>query len=860
MKPAVRLVALLIICHLPILSYSQTKKVKTQKSSSWVTPVPINHEAMPPEGENDSFYYLMIDEQENTATEEIYYHYAYKLLTPEGIQEMSDLNFDFDPQYQDLTVHEVKLIRGQQVINQIPSEIRTIQREQSSDRYLYDGSLTAIINMKDVRKGDIVEYSFTRKGYNPAFDGTLSRTLSFDYGVPSEKIFYRYLVPSEKNKNIRLHFSNNKEVPYSKETKNNIVMYTWDLNKVKKHQDESGSPGWYDGGSDVMITDFKSWEQVIRSTARLFQLSPRELASIKTEASKIFKSTDAEKYALEIIRFVQDEVRYLGFETGLNSYKPHSPVKVLENRFGDCKDKSQLLVAFLAARNIEAYPVLVHTTLKNAVGGRLPSNRLFNHCVVQVKMPDKTLYIDPTISSQGGDLFNYYFPDYRTGLVINDNEKDLTSFGEQVPSSTTEEQTFEVASIGGEAMFSIKTTYTGRDADYQRSEFSSTALTTVQENYQKYYARLYPDIMKWDDIQMTDDREKNILIVTEKYKIPAFWKPYTREEGAEADNMIYCVVEPQTLATYFDVSQSDLQRKDPLYLDYPVNYRHITRVIMPERFDIEEKELTFESDYYKYRYDLKSAGTEITREIHYQTRDNHIPVDHVKKYLSDHKAMNNNYSYMFTYNKSVTEASSGYVGVLVTLIALSFGGWLTIRLYRWYDPKPYFADEGTQIGGWLILVAIGVTISPFMLLATLAQDADFYAKGSYQGFFALKQYGYYFLSVFTHIFNLVDTMFAVLLAVLFYQRRSSFPRLYCIFLIANAIVITVTNVTWQGANDTFEPDYREVTRSILAALIWVPYFNMSSRVRETFVTRSDYYNPELERVEEERKAEEVERK
>ena len=54
---------------------------------------------------------------------------------------------------------------------------------------------------------------------------------------------------------------------------------------------------------------------------------------------------------------MQDEVRYLGLENGISAYKPSSPNKVYNQRFGDCKDKSLLLVTMLNQMNIEAYPV-----------------------------------------------------------------------------------------------------------------------------------------------------------------------------------------------------------------------------------------------------------------------------------------------------------------------------------------------------------------------------------------------------------------------------------------------------------------------------------------------------------------------
>ncbi len=82
-------------------------------------------------------------------------------------------------------------------------------------------------------------------------------------------------------------------------------------------------------------------------------------------------STQGEKIAA-VLNFVQEEVRYLGFESGLGSYKPFAPNQVFEQRYGDCKDKSLLMVTMLRKMGIEAYPVLVNTALKHNINAVLP--------------------------------------------------------------------------------------------------------------------------------------------------------------------------------------------------------------------------------------------------------------------------------------------------------------------------------------------------------------------------------------------------------------------------------------------------------------------------------------------------------
>ena len=122
------------------------------------------------------------------------------------------------------------------------------------------------------------------------------------------------------------------------------------------------------------------------------QLSPGLQKSINN-----IKETypDSEARALAALRFTQDDIRYMAIEIGVNSHKPSHPNKIFAQRFGDCKDKSYLLVTMLNAMGIEASPVLINTICKKTLKDRLPSASAFDHCTVQAKINGKVHWFDP---------------------------------------------------------------------------------------------------------------------------------------------------------------------------------------------------------------------------------------------------------------------------------------------------------------------------------------------------------------------------------------------------------------------------------------------------------------------------------
>src|SRR5690606_31370017 len=120
------------------------------------------------------------------------------------------------------------------------------------------------------------------------------------------------------------------------------------------------------------------------------------------------------------VALVQREVRYLGFEHGIGAYRPHPPDMVFNQRYGDCKDKSLLLVSVLRACGIRAAPALVNSVSGLSLNDQLPRPSLFDHCIVRAELDGKAHWLDPTMSHNGGNADQRYVPDFGYALVLGD--------------------------------------------------------------------------------------------------------------------------------------------------------------------------------------------------------------------------------------------------------------------------------------------------------------------------------------------------------------------------------------------------------------------------------------------------------
>jgi hypothetical protein len=103
--------------------------------------------------------------------------------------------------------------------------------------------------------------------------------------------------------------------------------------------------------------------------------------------------TDPKEQARALYNWVATQIRYVGIYLGDGGIVPNHANDILHNLYGDCKDKSTLLVALLAAMGIEAESAMVNSgdafTLPK-LGDISPINHVITY------LPAWDLYVDAT--------------------------------------------------------------------------------------------------------------------------------------------------------------------------------------------------------------------------------------------------------------------------------------------------------------------------------------------------------------------------------------------------------------------------------------------------------------------------------
>jgi transglutaminase-like putative cysteine protease len=634
MKPPYFVVALLFFSF----STLAQKKPLLSREPAWVTVnqfdyanTKFDHEA------EDGYIDIAYDEQLSVEHQSLYCKRAIKILTEAGIQNNSEVSVDFDPTYQQLFFHSIKIIRGNTTLNQLNlAKIKTIQREKDLDKYLYDGSLSSVLFLEDIRKGDIIEYSYTIKGFNPIFKGKFACVIKTNYSVPVYNMYYKIIIPRDRIISIK---NNRTDIKPDIKTNALETSYEWKLNNVSALHAEDRLPEWFDPYSSIMISEYKSWKEVNDWAMELFVVPSNISPALQKQINLIrSKYTSPEEQALQALRFVQDDIHYMGIEIGPNSHKPNPPDKVFSQRFGDCKDKSYLLCTMLQKLGIECSPVLINSGSKKALLDWLPSPKAFDHVTVRVKLTDGYHWFDPTISYQRGGINDISYPDYQCGLVVAPGTESLTRINTKEPGMVNVKEVFDIAKVPGDVRFIVTTNYSGSFADNTRDDFNTTSRYELLKDYRNYYLDYYEDIVG-DSLAYEDNEKTGVFTTVEYYTIHNLWELKNGERAASFSSYVIDGVIKKPKET---------QRKMPYALQYPAHYKEEVEVDLPEDWNVEESSGDLKNEGFEMKANFSYHNRKLLLQYEYESLKDNISPDETEKFLKDLNKRDRQFSYQLT--------------------------------------------------------------------------------------------------------------------------------------------------------------------------------------------------------------------
>lgn len=234
---------------------------------------------------------------------------------------------------------------------------------------------------------------FYFSSYLPVANATFSLTFSEDMDI-------RYIIKNDEKKNITVTESKKgrkKTIEFSAKGINNNDYFA-----------DAVSHSYYAQHVIVYVTQYKYDGQVIpvyNTVAELYKWNSSFLKDINTTASALLKqvadsvcagkTTEWDK-AQAIYHWVQNHIKYVAFEAGLEGFVPRQAEDVCTKRYGDCKDMASLLTALLNASGLKAYFTWIGTRSIPYSYTEVPLPISDNHMISAVKVDNKWIFLDAT--------------------------------------------------------------------------------------------------------------------------------------------------------------------------------------------------------------------------------------------------------------------------------------------------------------------------------------------------------------------------------------------------------------------------------------------------------------------------------
>jgi hypothetical protein len=622
---------------------------------SWV--VERQYDMDKPPAETQTVQYLLADQQKRLLSDvagsppQYFNRFAMRMMNSAGLSNSSQLQISFNPAYQTLHLHSLKVIRNgvtRELVDKV--YVRMVQKEEQLAVDIHDGVMTAVLIPEDIRVGDIIDYSYTIKGRNPIFGNKHFGSSLLNYDVPVDNLALRILTDS----NQFVFRSVGVDLKPDQNSYQQLKEYNLVRSDVAKVVNDGETSPEYTPYSWIDFSEYSDWGAVNQWASQMY-------SGVKTDSSDVKKlvrqlrrqsSSDAE-FITRALFFVQNDIRYVGLELGENSHRPRSPSEVLKKRYGDCKDKSLLLATLLQWQGIRAWPALVSANSRYGVKLELPSPGAFDHVITLVEFEGGRYWLDGTRLYQAGGLDDLGFTDYGYALVVGHRNSDLQRMYQETPLAyiVDVEEEIIASDFDEPVILKIKSVFQRNAAEVQRNQFQSQSLDNIKRKYLEFYARFYNDISIEETPAYEDDTRYNRFTVYETYRIDDYWK--------HKDTLVYSKIYN---LSYVDSLKAPKvrQRRTPYYLGSPSQITSVLRLRYPKKVSLalDENPVSIENRALRYVYQDQFADDVYTHTASLLVKQKDVALADLDNYLSSLEEIRKDWEYTLTVAKP--EATPGY--------------------------------------------------------------------------------------------------------------------------------------------------------------------------------------------------------
>ncbi|KIC93537.1 hypothetical protein OI18_17465 [Flavihumibacter solisilvae] len=369
---------------------------------------------------------------------------------------------------------------------------------------------------------------------------------------------------------------------------------------IEKYQDEKGQTISYLANTDDL---YKLNQGFIKGINK--EVSP-ELRSIVDSLTKNVVSL--EERAKRIYKWVQDNIKYVAFEDGMEGFVPRDANLVCARRFGDCKDMSSILTVMLNAAKVPAYFTWIGTRDLPYHYTETPLPIVDNHMICTVRLNDRFLFLDGTDSHCAFGVPSAFTQGKEAMVAINENEYKILA----VPVIEKEKNLIEDSTFVELTETGIKGNIKLKLSGYYSMDMHRQLVSYSGKDLEKYFkSRFYRGSNRFNltNFEIGDRSDFNNITLTAQFDLQGYARKIDDEWFLNLN-----------LFKHYEHEEIDFpKRQMPVAYTFLNKRKYITVLRIPEGYKVSAMPggKSFRNDMWGFeiRYEQKNNQIILTQEF-----------------------------------------------------------------------------------------------------------------------------------------------------------------------------------------------------------------------------------------------------
>ena len=340
-----------------------------------------------------------------------------------GVQALGQLILGYSAATENLEVSYVRVRKPDgRVVETSAAGAQDLAPEILQQAPMYSDYRQRHISVASLQAGDVLEYRTVIHVTTPVVAGQFWYEHSFPRRMFVNEDRLEIDVP--KSRELKLKSPDRK---YDVQDTADRRIYRWSVENLapnRKNDDDEDEPDTDDDKPDVQLSSFTDWHQIGEWYGKLVSDQSVPDEAVRKEAAELTRgATSTIEKVQRLYNYVALNIRYVSLSFGVGRLQPHPAPEVMQNGYGDCKDKHTLLAALLRAEDIQSYPVVIHSSRK--LDPDVPSPGQFDHVITAVRVGKDLVWLDTTAEVAPFGLIFYQLRNKQALLASNDSEGGL---------------------------------------------------------------------------------------------------------------------------------------------------------------------------------------------------------------------------------------------------------------------------------------------------------------------------------------------------------------------------------------------------------------------------------------------------